>query len=144
MMRRLASAVILASAVLALGPGWGLPLQSRREKPILSIASTTTRLALDLAAFAAAVLRWNGDIFWAPAAASKNTITKFGDEARSVFGPIPHLACATAEARVIPVEVDGNIVDLRPNIDKAGHPLEFEHRNASGDIVKWTNSIPQM
>jgi hypothetical protein len=142
-MRRLASAAIFASAVFALGSGLGLPLQSRAEKPSSFNRVDNNAASVDLAAFAAAVARWNGDIFWVPAAASKNTITKFGDEARSVFGPIPHLACATAGARVIPVEVDGNIVDLRPNINKAGHPLEFEHRNASGAIVKWTNSIPR-
>src|SRR4051812_33502136 len=33
------------------------------------------------------VLRWNGDIFWQPASQTGDVITRFGDEARAVFGP---------------------------------------------------------
>ena len=141
--RGLATAVILAGAVLALGSGSSLPWPSRNETTSSFGRADNKAASLDLDAFAAAVLRLNGDIFWAPATASENAITKFGDEARSVFGPIPHLACGGSETKIIPVEVDGNIVDLRPNIGKAGHPLEFEHRDASGNIIKWTRSIPR-
>jgi hypothetical protein len=149
--RGLASALIIAGITVAIGSGSSLSGQNRperRELPSVSQNSTSERAGIDAAradpdAFAATMLRLNGDIFWAPAAASDNTITRFGDEARSVFGPIPYADCAADDARVIPVEVDGNIVDLRPNPDKPGQPLEFEHRDAAGNIVKWTKSIPK-
>jgi hypothetical protein len=93
------------------------------------------------AAFAGAVLRWNGDIFWAPASESNDPVTRFGDEARAVFGPIPQADCGDANARILPVEVDGNVVDLLPNSAKPGHPLEFQHRDFAGNVVKWTDRI---
>ncbi len=86
---------------------------------------------------------WNGDFLWEPAATSSNTITKFGDEARSVFGPIPDGDCGDSAARTIPLQIDGNIVDLKPNPEVAGHPLQFEHRDTEGNVVKWTNGIAQ-
>lgn len=98
---------------------------------------------LDERTFANAVRRWNGDIFWAPASASNNVITRFGDEARAVFGPIPEGNCADNAARSLPIEVEGNVVDLKPNLEKAGHPLEFEHKDAAGNVIKWTDSIPK-
>jgi hypothetical protein len=91
--------------------------------------------------FADAVQRWNGDIFWEPASASSNVVTRFGDQARAVFGPIPDGNCA--DGAVAAVEVEGNIIDFRPNPNKAGHPLEFAHRDVGGNIVKWTNSLPK-
>lgn len=93
--------------------------------------------------FASAVLRWNGDIFWEPASESSNVITRFGDEARAVFGPIPDGNCEDDGARALPVEVEGNIVELRPNPSKMGHPLEFAYTDALGNIVKWTDNIPK-
>ncbi len=93
--------------------------------------------------FASTVRRWNGDIFWAPASASANRVTREGDEARAVFGPIPDADCAAASAVSLPLEVDGNIVDLKPNPDQAGNPLEFEHRDVAGRVVKWTRAVPQ-
>ena len=93
-------------------------------------------------AFAETVQSWNGNVLWEPASASNDIITRFGDEARAVFGPVPEGNCASAEAKTFPLEVDGNIVDLRPNAAKAGHPLEFEHRDTTGRLVKWTSSIP--
>ncbi|RWB66273.1 MAG: hypothetical protein EOQ42_14725, partial [Mesorhizobium sp.] len=45
--------------------------------------------------------------------------------------------------KVIPLEVDGNVVDLKPNPTKPGSPLEFEHRNVSGEVVKWTATLPK-
>ena len=142
--RELGFAVILTSTVFALGSGSSLSGQSRPEtleRPSSFRKSSFEHAGLgqgdlDLDTFAAAVLRWNGDIFWAPATASKNTITRFGDEARSVFGPIPHADCAASEATVVPVQVDGNIVDLRPNTKKAGHPLEFEHKDAAAVVQR--------
>ncbi len=98
---------------------------------------------LEGANFAAITSRWNGAFLWAPASASLDTITRFGDEARAVFGPIPEGDCSSENARVLPLQVDGNIVDLKPNPHKEGHPLEFEHRDAAGDIVKWTDGITQ-
>lgn len=91
--------------------------------------------------FAEAVRRWNGDFQWKPASASPDIITRFGDEARSVFGPIPDVDCGNAAAKVIPLEIDGNIVDLKPNPNVAGSPLQFEHRDPKGRIVKWTTQI---
>lgn len=98
---------------------------------------------LDLSTFVAAVMRLNGDIFWAPASKSTNVITRFGDEARAVFGPIPDGDCSGDGARSIPVQVEGNIVDLKPNSAIAGSPLAFEHRDYKGNVVKWTDSIPK-
>jgi hypothetical protein len=86
---------------------------------------------------------WNGNIFWAPASKSANAITKFGDEARAVFGPIPDDDCRDGVAKTMGLEVDGNSVDLKPNTSKPGSPLEFEHRDKSGQFVKWTTAIPQ-
>ncbi|CAN7584606.1 hypothetical protein LJR235_004179 [Pararhizobium sp. LjRoot235] len=94
-------------------------------------------------AFAAIAQRWNGDVLWAPASASNDIITRFGDEARAVFGPIPDGDCTGGDAKSIPLEIEGNIVDLKPNPGKVGKPLEFEHRGADGKIVKWTESIAQ-
>lgn len=91
--------------------------------------------------FAAIVNRWNGAFLWSPASASTNPITRFGDEARAVFGPIPDADCTDSAARTIPLEIDGNVVDLKPNTNKTGSPLEFEHRDAAGNVVKWTKSI---
>lgn len=99
--------------------------------------------ALKENSFADAVERWNGDIFWEPSSASSNVVTRFGDEARAVFGPIPDGDCGDDAAKSIAVEVEGNVVDLKPNPAKPGHPLEFEHRDAAGSIVKWTDSIPR-
>jgi hypothetical protein len=116
--------VALAFAITASPSGAGSP----------SAADDDFRVTLRL---------WNGDIFWEPASASSNPITRFGDEARSVFGPIPYGDCAAPGSRVMPVEVDGNVVDLRRNPSKPNHPLEFEHRDASGTVVKWTEGIPR-
>lgn len=101
------------------------------------------RLDAEDHSFAATVLRWNGDIFWEPASQTGDVITKFGDEARSVFGPIPDADCSDGRAKVLPIEVDGNVVDLKPSPAKAGNQLEFEHRDAAGNVVKWTDTIPK-
>jgi hypothetical protein len=93
--------------------------------------------------FANTVRRWNGDIFWEPASASSKVVTRYGDEARAVFGPISYGNCTDITARALPVEVEGNIVELKPNPNKAGHPLEFEHKDAAGNVVKWTDRIPK-
>lgn len=91
--------------------------------------------------FARTIQRWNGPFLWAPASASSDTITRFGDEARAVFGPIPDGDCSDNVARTIPLQIDGNIVDVKPNPSKPDQPLEFEHRDPSGNVVKWTNGI---
>jgi len=93
--------------------------------------------------FAEAIRHWNSKIFWAPASASNNVITRFGDEARAVFGPIPEGNCADDAARFLPIEVEGNVVELKPNTEKTDHPLEFEHKDAAGNVIKWTDSIPK-
>ncbi|MET3522315.1 hypothetical protein [Mesorhizobium abyssinicae] len=98
---------------------------------------------LDSKSFANAVTRWNPDIFWAPASKSTDVITRSGDEARAIFGPIPDGDCDSPQMKVIPLEVDGNVVDLKPNPTKPGTPLEFEHRNENGEVVKWTATLPK-
>ena len=102
------------------------------------LASVALRLTAE--SFAAAVLRLNGDIFWEPATASSNSITRFGDEARAVFGPIPNEDRANG-AKTIPIEVEGNIVELKPNPEKVGHPLEFERRDTSGQVISRSSGI---
>jgi hypothetical protein len=95
-------------------------------------------------AFADLVQRWNGAYLWAPASASTETITRFGDEVRAVLGPIPEGSCADGgNTKTLSLQIDGNIVDLKPNLNKPGHPLEFEHRDVAGNLVKWTSSIFQ-
>lgn len=93
--------------------------------------------------FAEIAQRWNGAFLWAPASASIDTITRFGDEVRATLGPIPEGDCSNDDARTLTLQVDGNLVDLKPNPGKQGHPLEFEHRDAAGNVVKWTRAIAQ-
>lgn len=91
--------------------------------------------------FSELVSRWNGDLLWAPASMSDNIITRFGDEARAVFGTIPDGDCATG-AVTIPLQVDGNLVDVvRKSSD--GEGFEFEYRNAAGAVVKRTPYLAQ-
>jgi len=95
---------------------------------------------VDVHSFAEIVERWNGNFLWAPASADSKPTTRSGDEARAVFGPIPDADCTNA-AKSLPLEIEGNIVDLKPNPGLPGNPLEFEHRNVEGDVVKWTATI---
>jgi hypothetical protein len=106
---------------------------------LVSFSSPT----LESGTFAETVRQWNGNIFWEPASKSDDIITKFGDEARAVFGPIPDGDCAADSGKTIPLEVDGNIVDLKTNLAKPDHPLEFEHKDVTGNVVKWTDGIPK-
>ncbi|MDE1991232.1 MAG: hypothetical protein KGI75_01960 [Rhizobiaceae bacterium] len=91
--------------------------------------------------FAATVERWNGNFLWAPASATQDVIARFGDETRSVLGPIPDGDCTDGAAKTLDLQVDGNVVDLKPNSSKPGNPLEFEHRDATGAVVKWTGNV---
>lgn len=104
--------------------------------------------------FSAKVTKWNGDIFWAPASKTTDVIIRFGDEVRSVLGPIPPFDVTTLGTRTTPdgstittatlvVEVEGNRTELKPNTCKPGSPLEFEHRDDHGNFVKWTATIDQ-
>ena len=102
-----------------------------------SISGQSEKLFLD------ELKQLNGDIFWKPADKSDNPITKMGDEARAIFGSIPAPNCIAATAQTFPLEVDGNIVELKPNLAKPDHPLEFEHRGPEGNVVKWTRGIPR-
>lgn len=117
-------------------------LSTKRQRSNIEFTGLSLS-GLEEKSFAEAMQRWNGDIFWEPASESRNIITKFGDEARAVFGPIPDGDCASSAAKTIPLEVEGNFVDLKPNPGKTGHPLEFEHRDTAGNVVKWTDSIPK-
>ncbi len=98
------------------------------------------------------ISRWNGNIFWAPAAKESDINLKFADEVRSVFGPIPPFDVtklgrftrtdgSIIETGELFVEVEGNRVELKPNTSKPGRPLEFEHRDMQGNFVKWTTRI---
>ena len=102
---------------------------------------SATAPAAEAISFAEIANRWNGDFLWEPASASTDIITKFGDEARSVFGPIPDIDCSEGEAKVIPLEIDGDIVDLKPNPGIVGSPLQFEHRDTAGNVVRWSTEI---
>jgi hypothetical protein len=134
-------ATLLGSGLLLFGTS-GTPGTNLASSPqVNGIPGGATEL--DRWSFAEAFVRWNRPIFWAPASKSTNTITRFGDEARAVFGPIPDGDCSSPQARVIPREVDGNVVDLKPNLTKPGHPLEFEHRDERGAVVKWTTALPK-
>ena len=101
---------------------------------------------------ASKVVKWNGDICWAPASKERDRIVNAGDEIRAVFGPIPPFDVTkvgkstrpdgwTIETASLVTEVDGNRVELKPNTSKSGNPLEFEHRDFRGTFVKWTPSI---
>ncbi len=103
-------------------PALAEPANAKRDIRLAAFPSSD----LERREFAEALVRLNGSIFWRPASKSTNLVTKSGDEARAVFGPIPDGDCGGPEAKTIPREVDGNIVDLRPNPAKPGHPLEFE------------------
>src|SRR3546814_5102181 len=74
-------------------------------------------------AFVTAVERLHGDIFWEPASTSEDVVTRFGDEARAVFGPIPYGDCASVTARSITLKVAGNNDELKPNPDRTRHQL---------------------
>jgi hypothetical protein len=102
--------------------------------------------------FASKVAKWNGPILWAPAAKSTDINLQFGDEARAVFGPIPPFDTTqlgkvtrpdgwTITTGVLVGEVEGNQIELKPNMAKPGNPLEFQHRDAAGNTVKWTTFI---
>lgn len=90
--------------------------------------------------FAKTLETWNRKNLWAPASATEKPITKFGDELRTVFGPVPKGDCLAKESRRLSLEVDGNLVELRPNPSKS-NALAFEHLDALGRHVKWTARI---
>ena len=101
---------------------------------------------------ASMISKWNGDIFSAPASKDSDPITMAGDEVRAVFGPIPRFDVTTIgkvirpdgwtiETAILATEVEGNIVELKPNRSKSGKPLELEHRDFRGSVVKWTATV---
>ncbi|WP_018238266.1 hypothetical protein [Ensifer sp. BR816] len=90
--------------------------------------------------FAEALEAWNRELLWAPAAATEAPITKFGDELRAVFGPVPAGDCLAEGSRRLSLEVDGNLVELRRNPANS-NALQFEHVDASGRHVKWTDQV---
>lgn len=100
------------------------------------------------------LVKWNKNIFWPPASISNEVNLRFADEVRSVLGPIPEFDVtvvgkralsdgSTIETGLLLAEVDGNQVELLPNPNKPGTPLEFRHRAADGTIVKWTTTVDQ-
>ncbi|UXN61736.1 hypothetical protein [Phyllobacterium zundukense] len=135
-MRHIGQILIIGAAVVALTQGLARYSQGS-DVDRLSSGS----LGFDKISFAETVQRWNGHFLWEPASASGETITRFGDETRAVFGPIPDGDCTDGAAKTIPLQIDGNLVDLKPNPGKAGHPLEFEHRDIKGKVVKWTSGV---
>ncbi|MDX8463921.1 hypothetical protein RFM67_34500, partial [Mesorhizobium sp. VK2D] len=136
-------AVVLGIAFLLLSGTIGLRHAAFVSTPRAGERQGSDQDDVDSKSFAKAVTRWNPDIFWPPASKSTDVITRSGDEARAVFGPIPDGDCDSPQMKVIPLEVDGNVVDLKPNPTKPGSPLEFEHRNVSGEVVKWTATLPK-
>jgi hypothetical protein len=112
---------------------------------------------------ASRVAAWNGEIFWAPASkeadyiGATGRITRAGDEIRAVFGSIPPFDVSTLtptapqvlpdgstyECRTLNLQVDGNLVVLKPNPSVTGSPLQFEHTDVTGAHVKWTTTIDQ-
>lgn len=102
--------------------------------------------------FSTKVAQWNGDIFWAPASMSSDINLQFADEVRAVFGPIPPFDVttlgkitrpdgSTIETGLLVGEVEGNQVELKPNTSKPDRPLEFEHRDIQGNVIKFTPTI---
>lgn len=98
------------------------------------------------------VLKWNGPILWAPASKTTDINLRFGDQARAVFGPIPPFDLTrlgttsppngwTQVTGVLIGEVEGNQIELAPNPNVDGSPLQFEHRDIHGNIVSWTPTI---
>ncbi len=124
---------LAATSVPIAALAWAMMADDARPNSLVTTAPQSISAEL--------VDRLNRDILWAPATASSDIVTRMGDEARAVFGPIPDVDCGDDAARTIPLEIDGNIVDLKPNPAKTGHPLEFEHRDTSGAVVKWTTEI---
>ena len=117
-----------------------------------SFLFTTKKTALNADYFTEKVINWNGNIFWAPASQSTDIIIRFGDEVRAVFGPIPRFDVTklgkfvrpdgfTIETLILPLEVDGNKVELKVNTSKPGNPYEYEHTDTKGNFVKWTATI---
>jgi hypothetical protein len=113
-------------------------------------ASNADKQNLDYVA--ARISEWNGPIFWAPASKDTDENLRAGDEARAVLGPIPPFDVtrlgkftlpdgSTIETAELALEVDGNQVRLKPNPSKPGSPLEFEHRDLAGQVVKWTPTV---
>jgi hypothetical protein len=120
------------------------------EHDRLNLLSGPLSIAPDY--FAKKILAWNGEIFWAPASKSDDYNLRFGDEARAVFGPIPAFDVTTLGKTTrsdgssvvtasLYAEVDGNRIELKPNPNKQGNPLEYEHTDADGNVVKWTATV---
>ena len=121
-MRHISQIFIVGAAVVALTQGLARNSQGSDIRPVSNGARGGDELS-----FAKAVQRWNGHFLWEPASASGDTITRFGDETRAVFGPIPDGDCTDGAAKTIPLQIDGNIVDLKPNPGRLG--------------IRWNSSI---
>jgi hypothetical protein len=83
----------------------------------------------------------NGDIFWAPASGfttQGSWPNAFGDEIRSVFGPIPPVVCVSDVGLQLTIESRGNRVNLT-NADNGEHT--FEHRSVADKIDKVSKII---
>jgi len=102
--------------------------------------------------FASKVLKWNGHILWAPASKTTDINLQFGDQARAVFGPIPPFDLTqlgttarpngwTQVTGVLVGEVEGNQIELAPNPNVPGSPLQFKHLDIHGNILGWTPTI---
>lgn len=83
----------------------------------------------------------NGDIFWAPASgftAQNSWPNVFGDEIRSVFGPIPPISCNTDAGAQLTMESGGN----RVHLTRSGYEsYVFEHISDSDKVVRASESI---
>ncbi len=86
-----------------------------------------------------AVDRLNGDIFWAPASgftAENSWPNIFGDEARSVFGPIPSVSCA--DGMPLHAEVHGNRIEPERT---PGGGVRYVHQGFDGREVDVTDEL---
>ena len=78
---------------------------------------------------------FNDDIFWAPASGfTENDYWPniFGDETRSVFGPIPPITCKGESSSSFSAEVDGNQIQLTAVPEGE---FAFQHRDHKGTVV---------
>jgi hypothetical protein len=118
----------------------------------LLISGSNLDQSTDIQYISRKISSWNGDIFWAPASKTTDINLKFGDEVRSVFGPIPPFDVtklgktinadgSEIQTGLLFTEVEGNRIELKANPSKTGNPLEFEHKDVGGNVIKWTSSV---
>lgn len=140
---RLRYASKLISVALAVQSGFGAAFAEQIVATPPDKEASLASGSMDDAEFIEEIWNQNRQILWAPASGSADPITRFGDEVRSVFGPMPLGDCAGPGSKRLGIEVEGNQVELESNPDKPSSPLEFVHRNAAGEVVRRTRDLPK-